>query len=293
MHPTSLALVGHIKDYSTLEQCGVSFIRRETIITPVGSADISFGWLDQIPLSFGWRYGTDVRTGQRTNSRALILALALQKAKRIISLNGVGTINPRIGVGDFVVPHDFIDLSSGNVNQSYYDSLPDGIFVRMNPPFCPQLCTELVKGLQLTKVNGHDRGICFCSRGPRLETPAEVQLISALGADVVNMRIGLEAALSRELELCYASLCFVINYGEGRVMTKQSMSFSALQTGFNQTQLDKQKGQILTATIRSIYQKKSLCLCTSALAEVRNRGRFRGSATKYVVRLFKHNPNLV
>src|SRR5438045_257205 len=50
-----------------------------------------------------------------------------------------------------------------------------------------------------------------CTGGPRYETPAEIRMIAALGGTVVGMTGVPEAALARELGLCYAAIAIVTN----------------------------------------------------------------------------------
>ena len=54
------------------------------------------------------------------------------------------------------------------------------------------------------------------TQGPRLETAAEIDRLERDGADIVGMTGMPEAALARELELCYAALAVVVNPAAGR-----------------------------------------------------------------------------
>ena len=51
--------------------------------------------------------------------------------------------------------------------------------------------------------------------GPRYETRAEIQAFKLLGADVVGMTNAPEAALARELGLCYSAIVIVTNKAAG------------------------------------------------------------------------------
>ena len=55
----------------------------------------------------------------------------------------------------------------------------------------------------------------MATSGPRLETPAEICKFRTLGGDLVGMTLVPEVFLARELELCYAALCYVVNFAEG------------------------------------------------------------------------------
>jgi len=60
----------------------------------------------------------------------------------------------------------------------------------------------------------HGAGTAAVREGPRLETPAEVRMLSAIGAEIVTHAFAPEAFLARELELCYAAVCTIVNYAE-------------------------------------------------------------------------------
>ncbi|MFQ5871009.1 MAG: hypothetical protein ACE5IB_02465, partial [Candidatus Geothermarchaeales archaeon] len=49
----------------------------------------------------------------------------------------------------------------------------------------------------------------------RFETAAEIRMARILGADIVGMTGSPEAALARELGLCYATICVVTNWAAG------------------------------------------------------------------------------
>jgi 5'-methylthioadenosine phosphorylase len=59
-----------------------------------------------------------------------------------------------------------------------------------------------------------DGGIYWQTQGPRLETRAEIMVMSQM-ADVVGMTMASEAVIAQELDLPYASICSVDNYAHG------------------------------------------------------------------------------
>ena len=69
-----------------------------------------------------------------------------------------------------------------------------------------------LRDLELDFVRG---GTYVCTEGPRLETPAEIRKFALCGADLVGMTLVPEVFLAKELEMCYAALCYVTNYAEG------------------------------------------------------------------------------
>ena len=72
----------------------------------------------------------------------------------------------------------------------------------------------------------------MCTEGPRLESPAEIKKFRIIGADLVGMTLAPETFLARELEMCYAPVCYLTNYAEGVVDRefKTGQLFEGMQT---------------------------------------------------------------
>ena len=64
------------------------------------------------------------------------------------------------------------------------------------------------------KLVYHGSGTAAVCEGPRLETPAEVRVYGTVGAEVVTHTFVPEVFLAKELQLCYAAVCYVVNYAE-------------------------------------------------------------------------------
>jgi len=61
-------------------------------------------------------------------------------------------------------------------------------------------------------VVGKQGGTYICIEGPQFSTKAESNLYRSWGMDIIGMTAAQEAKLSREAELCYASLAMVTDY---------------------------------------------------------------------------------
>jgi len=64
------------------------------------------------------------------------------------------------------------------------------------------------------KIVYHGAGTAAVREGPRLETPAEIRMLNTIGAEIVTHDFAPEVFLARELELCYAAVCYIVNYAE-------------------------------------------------------------------------------
>jgi 5'-methylthioadenosine phosphorylase len=115
--------------------------------------------------------------------------------------------------GHLVAPDDILDETRGGP----YTFFPgQGLgFVRQNPVFCPELRRALIRTLKRGPFPLHTTGVYVATSGPRLETPAEIRKFQRSGGDLVGMTLVPEVFLARELELCYAALCYVVNFAEG------------------------------------------------------------------------------
>ena len=68
--------------------------------------------------------------------------------------------------------------------------------------------------MSVLKLHHHCTGVAAVREGPRMETPAEVRMLGATGAQIVTHHFVPEAFLAKELELCYAAVCYAVNYAE-------------------------------------------------------------------------------
>lgn len=141
----------------------------------------------------------------RIAQRANVEALARCKVDAILAVNAVGAIDPGLRVPSLVAPHDLLDLRK--TTETFHDE--HAIHVDMTSPYCPHL-----RGLLAPHV-ASTVGVYACVEGPRLETPAEIRMLRALGATIVGMTGMPEASLARERALCYASVCMVVNAAAG------------------------------------------------------------------------------
>ena len=141
------------------------------------------------------------------NHQANLKALKDIGVAEIISTNSTGSLKRHLKPGMFVVPDDFIVLSDG---PTIFDTKP----VHITPILNEEIRKKWIKaanGCGIDVING---GVYWQTAGPRLETTAEIKMMSTF-ADLVGMTMGSEAIIARELDLSYASICSVDNYGHG------------------------------------------------------------------------------
>lgn len=211
-----LAVIGGSQAYAILESGGIKGERTDPIATPFGlSQPIYKVVLDGVETLFLSRHGERGYSiaAPWVNYRANIWALKEVGATHIISWSGPGAIDQTFKIGQFVIPDDIIDETKSR-ESSFFKGTGWG-FIRQNPVFCPSLSAVIASSLTAAEVEYRAGGTYVCTEGPRLETPAEIRKFRMFGGDMVGMTLVPEAFLAKELEMCYASICYITNYAEG------------------------------------------------------------------------------
>lgn len=144
----------------------------------------------------------------RIDHVANLRAIAAAGCDRVLALGSVGALRPELGPGTMLCPDDFIALDAEPV------SALEGPASHRVPGFDREWRRELLAALAAAGAEAVDGGVYWQSRGPRLETRAEVRLAAA-HADVIGMTIGSECVVAGELGLRYAALCVVDNLANG------------------------------------------------------------------------------
>jgi len=189
--------------------------RELKIGTPFGpSPKITLGKIGSLNVAFLPRHGEEHDVPpHRVNYRGNIWSLNKLGVTRIIATNAVGAVNEEYKPGDFVVPRDIIDFTKMR-SQTFYDEAPV-THIDVTNPYCPELVSFLLRASRKHTKRVRKNAIFACMEGPRYETPAEIRMLRKLGADIVGMTAAPETFLARELEMCYATICFVSNMAAG------------------------------------------------------------------------------
>ena len=159
------------------------------------------------------------------NYRANIYALHTLEVEEIYATNAVGSIDPKIHPGDFVVPDQLIDMTK-NRTLTFFDGRTEIVFqdgtskqgvvhLDYTAPYAPRLRKKYLSLFKDTSEKIHDKGVLVCTEGPRFETPAEIKMFQVLGGTLVGMTTVPEAILAKEVQISYSTLCLVTNYGAG------------------------------------------------------------------------------
>lgn len=223
-HMGRLAVIGG-SGFSAL--AGVEQAAQSGADTPYGaaSAAVAQGSLAGRDILFLPRHGPGHRLPpHRINYRANLWALREAGASRVVALGAVGGITPPFAPCVLAVPDQLIDYTHGRC-QTYYDG--DGaevVHIDFTEPYCAALRDDLLRAGERAGVPLVANGVYAATQGPRLETAAEVRRLERDGCDLIGMTGMPEAALARELDLCYATLAFVVNWAAGKAEGEIQMS---------------------------------------------------------------------
>jgi 5'-methylthioinosine phosphorylase len=197
---------------------GLEVLQAHTLQTPYGdpSRAIQEGRLGEHSLVFLQRHGSPgVIPPHRINYRANLWALKSMGVDGIVAINAVGGITKSMRPGRLLIPDQLIDYTWGR--EHTFDDGQDGelMHIDFTEPYERSLRQELLTAATSANIVHETSGVHGVMQGPRLETAAEVRRLARDGCDVVGMTGMPEAALARELDIPYVSVCMVVNPAAG------------------------------------------------------------------------------
>ena len=178
--------------FSTLPE-----LKKQRVNTPFGNAELLSG---DIVMLMRHQNGMPPH---RINYRANLAALAIEGVDRIVAFGSSGSLKLSIAPGSLVIPTDYISMTD-------IPSIHDHAIEHVRPELSKDLAKQLSQLVPAATLGG----VYVQTRGPRIETVAEVQALSKI-ADIVGMTVASEATLARELNMDFCALCTVDNYAHG------------------------------------------------------------------------------
>ena len=238
-----LAVIGGT-GLGSLKGEGFVSVGREEVATDYGAVAVERYAAGGRECLFLPRHGAEHKIPPHLiNYRANIDALRRLGVGRVLAVNAVGGIHPKLVTGGFAVPEQIIDYTWGRESSFSDGSQAQVTHIDFTHPYSEAMRQAVLQSLRAAlagagsagadgeeKDDGNDGsaggappvmdgGICGgtygCTQGPRLETAAEVRRLQADGCDMVGMTGMPEAALAREAGLDYASLCLSVNRAAG------------------------------------------------------------------------------
>lgn len=143
------------------------------------------------------------------NHRANLKALQDIGVTEIVSINSTGSLKKDLRPGMIVVPDDFITLTA---TPTIYKNNA----VHITPSLNENVRQKIIKAVQNSWLQVIEKGTYWQTQGPRLETKTEIKMMANF-ADIVGMTMANEAVIAMEMDLPYASVCSIDNFGNGLV----------------------------------------------------------------------------
>lgn len=185
--------------------------------TAYGQALLTSGTWNGVPIEFLTRHGvTHNVPPSKVNYRANIRALADLGIKKVLAVNVVGGIDPKLAPGDLELVTDFLDFTSGR-ESTFFDGIQDGGVQHFDVTraYDKAMRAELKAAADRKSIPLRTNGVMAVYNGPRFETAAEIRLSALAGATVVGMTGCPEATLAVEAGLRFAGIALVANPAAG------------------------------------------------------------------------------
>lgn len=133
--------------------------------------------------------------------------MAEQGIEKIILTNAAGTLNPGFAPGTWMMLSDHLNLTGTS-------PLEGADFIDMSVAYDADWRAEFRKAADRSGIPLHE-GVYAGLRGPQYETPAEIRMLHALGADAVGMSTVLETIQARSLGLPVVGFSCLTNWAAG------------------------------------------------------------------------------
>jgi 5'-methylthioadenosine phosphorylase len=179
------------------------------------SDDVVIGEVDGRRVAFIARHGQGHRfPPHRLNYRANLWALRSVGVRQVLSPCAVGSLRPELGPGTIVVPDQLVDRTWGREHTVYAEEGPV-VHVGFADPFCPRGRAVAVQAAAAAGKPGADAGTCVVINGPRFSAKAESLWHQQAGWSIVGMTTAPEAAIARELAMCFTTVALVTDHDAG------------------------------------------------------------------------------
>jgi len=208
----------------------------QTVTTRWGapSTPLKLGTIAGVDVVLLGRHGREhTITPTHVNYRANVQALKDSGCTHILATTAVGSLREDIGRGDLVILDQFIDFTKQRAMSFHETFAPhQPVHTPMADPFDSNLRDILIRLCEQHRIAFHPSGTVITIEGPRFSTRAESRMFKAWGADVINMSVATEAALSNEAGIPYAAMAMSTDYDCWKT-DEEPVSWDAILSVFN------------------------------------------------------------
>lgn len=208
--------IEQVIDYSSIDGFPISTVKGH-------KGRFVFGYIDNVPVvimqgrvHFYEGYSmTDVVLPTRL--------IAMLGAKTLILTNAAGGVNISYKAGDFMIIKDHISsfVPSPLIGENL--EILGTRFPDMSEVYDKNLC-KIIKDISFDLDIDIKEGVYLQFTGPAYETPAEIRMARALGADAVGMSTACEAMVAAHAGLRVCAISCITNMAAGILETKLNHS---------------------------------------------------------------------
>ena len=143
-----------------------------------------------------------------------IRVLKLLGVKTLVLTNAAGSLNVDFQPGTLMVITDHLNLMGDNPLRGSNDERFGPRFPDLSGIYAPNLQSIIIDEAKSMGMNLR-RGVYAALTGPSFETPAEIHMVRALGADAVGMSTVPEAIVARHMGMEVLGISCVTNLAAG------------------------------------------------------------------------------
>lgn len=134
--------------------------------------------------------------------------------KKLLITNAAGGINPILRPGDLMIIRDHINMTGVNPLRGENDERLGTRFPDMSYVYDKKLRDIIIGSMQDAGLEAKE-GVYAAVSGPSYETPAEIKMLSLLGADAVGMSTVPEAIAACHMGTAVAGISCISNHAAG------------------------------------------------------------------------------
>ena len=146
--------------------------------------------------------------------RANLWALRSVGVRQVLAPCAVGSLRRELGPGTVVVVDQVVDRTWGRAH-TVYDEPGAVVHVGFAEPYCPRGRPVVVRAAREAGLAVEDGGTLVVVNGPRFSSRAESLWHQQAGWSVVGMTGMPEAAIARELAMCFTTVALVTDLDAG------------------------------------------------------------------------------
>ncbi len=151
-------------------------------------------------------------TGEADGMKGVIRTLAALGVQVLVQTNAAGSLDLAMPPGTVMLIEDHLNVVQ---RSPLVGEKGDGRFVDMGAAYCPSLRAQAQAAAVAATGQAMPRGVYAWVLGPQFETPAEIRMLQAFGAQAVGMSTVPETILARHAGLRVLALSMMTNMAAG------------------------------------------------------------------------------